>query len=111
MKKAIAFTILLTSIFATTQAQKADTVTVELARTSKVILTMQDRSDLEQLKHYDFEALFDDILSKLAAGDTLMEVIIDTSMVKMNESPIDKDDEDLDDDEDEDWDEENGVGD
>ena len=93
MKKIFVFTALLIAVMDTTVAQQSDTITVELARTSKIVFTMQDRKDLEQLKHYDFEALFEDILGKLAASDTLMEVIVDTSIVKMNESPFEDDDE------------------
>lgn len=50
--------------------QKSDTVIVELAKTSKVIFTIQDRADLEVLKHYDFQNLFQDILTKLESNDT-----------------------------------------
>ena len=104
MKKSTVLAALFITFMTTAWSQQADTITVELARTSKLVFTMQDRKDLEQLKHYDFEALFDDILGKLEAGDTLMEVIVDTSIVKMNESPFEDDDEwDDDDDEDEDW--------
>jgi hypothetical protein len=49
---------------------KSDTIIVELARTSKVILTIKDRNDLETLKHYDFQELFEDILLKLETNDT-----------------------------------------
>jgi len=93
MKKAIVLTALYIVFITATKAQQADTITVELARTSKIVFTMQDRKDLEQLKHYDFDALFNDIIGKLEAGDTLMEVIVDTSIVKMNESPFEDDDE------------------
>ena len=92
MKKAITLFSLLISMVSLTQAQQADTITVELARTSKIVFTMQDKKDLEQLKHYDFDALFEDMLSKLEDVDTLNEVIIDTSMVKMNESPLGEED-------------------
>jgi len=47
-----------------------DTVENELARTSKIVFTMEDSNDLWQLKHYDFQALFDDILAKLEKQDT-----------------------------------------
>ena len=110
MKKSNILLALFLAFVSWTQAQQADTVTVELARTSKVIFTMQDRKDLEQLKHYDFEALFDDILGKLQAGDTVMNVFVDTIDLKMNESPFEDDDEwdDEDSEDDEDWDDEDG---
>jgi hypothetical protein len=47
-----------------------DTVEIELARSSKIVFTMEDSNDLWQLKHYDFQALFDDILAKLEKKDT-----------------------------------------
>ena len=50
--------------------QKGDTIIVELAKSSKVIFTIQDRTDLEILKHYDFQALFQDMLTKLETNDT-----------------------------------------
>jgi hypothetical protein len=50
--------------------QTPDTVEIELARTSKIVFTMEDSNDLWQLKHYDFQALFDDILAKLEKQDT-----------------------------------------
>ena len=79
MKKAIVLTVLLITLTTMSQAQQGDTVTVELARTSKIVFTIEDKKDLEQLKHYDFDALFEDILSKLASGDTLAPMTIDTA--------------------------------
>jgi hypothetical protein len=53
-----------------TQEQKGDTVVVPLARTSQIIFTIKDRSDLEILKHYNFQDMFQDILKRLEAADT-----------------------------------------
>lgn len=50
--------------------QKSDTIIVQLANTSKVTLTIGDRKDLETLKHYNFQELFQDILTKLEKNDT-----------------------------------------
>src|SRR5688572_16195141 len=72
-------TALLVSLVAVSQARPADTVVIELAKTSKVVFTMKDRSDLETLKQYDFQALFNDLLSKLEAKDTVKAEIIDTT--------------------------------
>jgi len=79
MKKAIVLTVLLITLTTMSQAQQGDTVTVELARTSKIVFTIEDKKDLEQLKHYDFDALFEDMLSKLASADTLAPLTIDTA--------------------------------
>lgn len=55
-----------------TQAQtpEADTVIVPLAETSKVIFTIEDHSDIETLRHYDFQKLFDDIFDRLDTATT-----------------------------------------
>ena len=50
---------------------KTDTVKIPLAKTSQLVFTMRDRSDLEILKHYDFQTLFQDILAKLEKNDTV----------------------------------------
>ena len=43
----------------------ADTVIIPLAETSKIILTVGDPADLEVLQHYNFQALFEDVIRKL----------------------------------------------
>lgn len=78
MKKVLTIAIVLCiSMMAGAQA-KADTVVIELAKSSKVVFLMKDRSDLETLKQYDFQALFNDILSKLENRDTV-KVAVDTT--------------------------------
>jgi hypothetical protein len=72
-------TALLVSLVAVSQARPADTVVIELAKTSKVVFTMKDRSDLETLKQYDFQALFNDLLAKLEAKDTVRAGLMDTT--------------------------------
>jgi hypothetical protein len=57
---------LLTTICLPGLAQPTDTVVVELAKSSTIIFTVKDRKDIEQLKNYNFQLLFDDILKKLA---------------------------------------------
>ncbi len=52
------------------QGSTPDTVVVDLAKTSKIVFTIADSNDLFQLKHYDFQALFDDILAKLENKDS-----------------------------------------
>jgi hypothetical protein len=46
-------------------AQKQDTVIISLGKTSTIIFTMEDPNDLEILKHYNFQQLFNDMLKKL----------------------------------------------
>jgi len=55
--------------------QGVDTVVVELAKTSRMVFTIKDKSDLEQLKQYDFQAMFDDILTKLEKNDSVIVVV------------------------------------
>ncbi|WP_276365689.1 hypothetical protein [Chryseolinea sp. H1M3-3] len=86
-----------------TKAQQADTVIVELAKTSQVIFTIKDRNDLEILKHYDFQQLFQDVLSKLEKNDTTALAKRDSTeteeVVARNENSEDEDD----DEDDNDW--------
>jgi hypothetical protein len=70
MLRRILLTLLLGVNVIANGQQKGDTIIVELAKSSKVIFTIQDRADLETLKHYDFQELFQDILTKLETNDT-----------------------------------------
>ncbi len=82
MKKTLTVTMAMAlgiSAGAVTQSKSRDTVIVELAKTSKVVFTMKDRSDLETLKQYDFQALFNDILFKLESTDTIKATAINTN--------------------------------
>lgn len=54
----------------TSIAQPADTLVVKVGKESKVIFAIKDKADLETLKHYNFQALMDDMLKKLEARDT-----------------------------------------
>jgi hypothetical protein len=74
MKKILTITLILI-ISTAAFAQKADTVVVELARTSRMVFTIRDKSDLEQLKQYDFQAMFDDILARLEKNDSVIVVV------------------------------------
>jgi len=70
MKKFLVAIIIVTIYATMTNAQTTDTVIVELAKTSRVIFTIKDKNDLEILKHYDFQQLFEDVLLKLEKRDT-----------------------------------------
>jgi len=97
----IAILFCLLPLFIAAQVNRPDTVVIDLARTSKIVFTIQDSNDLFQLKHYDFQALFDDILDKLEDQNP------DTAKVTPQEdswSIIDpEDDEDMEDDGDEEY--------
>ena len=51
-------------------AQPADTLIVRVGKESKVIFSIKDKQDLETLKHYNFQALMDDMLKRLETRDT-----------------------------------------
>lgn len=70
MRKKFLFIIILACTITANAQEPSDTVIVELAKTSRVIFTIKDRGDLEILKHYDFQQLFQDVLSKLEKSDT-----------------------------------------
>lgn len=75
MKKVVLIAIaLMVSTFQVITSQKADTIVVELAPTSKMVLTVGDRGDVEELKTLDYQALFDDILEKLDTPDVVVPV-------------------------------------
>lgn len=103
MKKTfnIALALLIT-LTAGAQKKAADTVVVELAKTSKVVFTMRDKSDLPQLKQYDFQALFTDIITKLendstpktTADSTNVEKVVRKEEVLVNWDEEDDDDRD-----------------
>jgi hypothetical protein len=104
MKKLILIMVMVVSM-ATVNAQKQDTVIIELAKTSRVIFTMRDKHDLEILKHYDFNELFKDILKKLEANDTTNIAKSDTTqtepaVAKTQDEDWGTNDEDDDDDDD-----------
>lgn len=59
-------------LFATAaSAQSKDTVVVNLGKTSKIVFTMGDPEDLETLKHYNFNELFNDVFKKLEEKDRI----------------------------------------
>ena len=102
-----------------TFGQATDTVIIPLARTSKVIFTIQDKSDLEVLRHYNFQNMFTDVINRL---DSTMQdapsssVVVNEEDWSTPESPSQEssedDDEDDDDDNDENWnnDHRRGIG-
>ena len=86
MKKILAVTLILITSAAAFAQKGADTVVVELAQTSRMVFTIKDKSDLEQLKQYDFQAMFDDILAKLEKNDSVI-VVVNQSTEKTADVP------------------------
>ncbi len=56
-------------IFTSATAQ-IDTVVIRVGKESKVIFSIRDKKDLETLKHYNFQALMDDMVQKLEKRDS-----------------------------------------
>lgn len=67
MHRKFTLLLLLASACSCLRAQQhaADTVIIPLAETSKIIFTLGDPRDLDILKYYNFQELFDDVLEKL----------------------------------------------
>lgn len=83
--------LILTGIVIPAAAQeKTDTVKIPLAKTSQIIFTIKDRSDLETLRHYNFQELFQDMLAKLENPDTA-KTAVDTASTD-NTTVVDNDD-------------------
>lgn len=94
------------------QQQQTDTVIVPLAKTSQIIFTIKDKTDVEILKHYNFQAMFEDILKRIQASDTLTTDTTKTSGIAREESKAEENtyedwsssnDENSDDEDDEEW--------
>jgi hypothetical protein len=86
MKKILAVTLILITSAAAIAQKGTDTVVVELAKTSRMVFTIRDKSDLEQLKQYDFQAMFNDILAKLEKNDSVI-VVVDQQTEKTVDVP------------------------
>ena len=72
-----------TFFLADAQEKSADTVIVPLAESSRIIFTVGDPADLEILRHYNFQELFEDIIDRLAQRDNASQ---DSSQHKIEES-------------------------
>lgn len=69
-------------------AQRTDTVVVELAKTSRMVFTIKDKRDLEKLKQYDFQALFNDIIAKLERNDSVIIIVDSVKNTKVADNTI-----------------------
>jgi hypothetical protein len=72
MKKTfgIVFALLLSGTHIQAQTKAADTVVIKVGTASKITFTIQNKDDLETLKKYDFQALMNDLITKLEQKDT-----------------------------------------
>lgn len=112
IKTTAAILVTIVSTAATAQVKSADTVIVPLANTSKIIFTIQDRRDLDILRHYNFQDLFQDILQRIEESDSLGTDSTENEIIARQENEEDRNtssskeyDEDNDDDDDFKWEE------
>ncbi len=110
MRPTAAILVSMMSFAAHAQDQKADTVIVPLARTSQIIFTIHDRSDLEILRHYNFQGLFEDILTRMEESDSVKTDSTEREILVTQEneedwstSPEEKNNEDDEDDKEVNW--------
>lgn len=87
----LAFTWITLSAFS---QQKKDTVVVELAKTSQIIFTIEDRKDIEILKHYNFNDLFQNVFKKLENQDSV-SVIVKIDSIRHNPNRQEGDNEEV----------------
>lgn len=70
-KHLIAILILfLITEFSLAQTKPADSIVIKVGEGSKVIIAIKNKEDLATLKHYDFQSLVNDMITKLEASDT-----------------------------------------
>ncbi len=88
--KFISLIVVALSLTAQSRAQikQADTVIVPLGETSKIIFTIQDREDLEILRYYNFQDLFNDIFDKLEAADGARKDSSELTAEEMSREPV-----------------------
>jgi len=70
----IACALLVTGTFTQAQSKAADTVVIKVGEASRITFTIQSKEDLETLKKYDFQALMNDLITKLEQKDTSANV-------------------------------------
>jgi hypothetical protein len=115
MKYGLLLSLVCVYNFCSAQTQKPDTVEVELGNSSKMLLMIEDPDDLDLLREYDYNELFEDILDRLDTADHSADMDPEDA----EDSEIDEDDAldsaDEDDeeseDEDNDWDDEDSEDD
>ncbi|HEX8061254.1 MAG TPA: hypothetical protein VF473_09985 [Cyclobacteriaceae bacterium] len=70
MKKIYSLIVITLVAITSTQAQKTDSVIINVGTKSKVIFAIGDKADLQTLKQYNFEAVVDDLVLKLEQQDS-----------------------------------------
>lgn len=68
--KAFTLSTLMTFACIIASAQSRDSVVINVGKESKVVIIIKDRNDLQTLKHYNFQALMDDMITKLEQRDS-----------------------------------------
>jgi len=70
MKRLITILLLTLITWNYAHSQNADTVVINIGDASKATFVIKDRKDLETLKKYDFQAVVNDLISKLEQRDS-----------------------------------------
>src|ERR1041385_4951294 len=70
MKKIFSAVVLCVVAISSIRAQKTDSVIINVGEKSKVIFAIGDKADLQTLKQYNFQAVVDDLVSKLEQQDS-----------------------------------------
>lgn len=83
----IVFSIAL-SLAGHAQQRSADTVIVPLAESSKIVFTVGNPADLEILRHYNFQRLFEDILRRLEESKGIRRDSTSYSIKPSDDSPL-----------------------
>lgn len=93
--------LMLSCIMVPASAQKGDSVVIQVGKESKVTFLIKDKKDLETLKHYNFQALMDDMVKKLEKRDTTpivkasTEYLKDTAQLRRDAEALKKIDDDI----------------
>ncbi|HEY6436721.1 MAG TPA: hypothetical protein VIY47_09025, partial [Ignavibacteriaceae bacterium] len=106
MKKifSIVFALVLSGTYIQAQTKAADTVVIKVGTASKITFTIQNKDDLETLKKYDFQALMNDLITKLEQKDTSANLHTSQDYLKKDTAKIvTVVDESIDNSDEEDW--------
>jgi len=68
--KNIVLIAIITLSYTVPSMAQGDSVIIRVGKDSKVIFSIKDKKDLETLKHYDFQALMNDMVQKLEKRDS-----------------------------------------
>ncbi len=74
--------VLVIQSYSFAQGKPDDSVIIRVGDSSKVVVSIHDKKDLETLKHYDFQSLMNDLIAKLENRDTIEQAKSSNSYLK-----------------------------